>query len=96
MKSLRAFVPIALLTLATLAGAQAWTPLTHQPTFAAGTSLLLTDGTVMVQDAAFSSPNHWWRLKPDSSGSYVNGTWTQQASLPSGYGPSLLRFCRAA
>ena len=87
MKSLRAFVPIALLTLATLAGAQTWTPLTHQPTFGAGTALLLTDGTVMVQDAAFASPNHWWKLKPDSSGSYVNGTWTQLASLPSGYDP---------
>ena len=87
MKSLRAFVPMALLTLATLAGAQTWTPLTHQPTFGAGTALLLTDGTVMVQDAAFTNPNHWWRLKPDSSGSYVNGTWTQLASLPSGYDP---------
>ncbi|MGC2694612.1 MAG: hypothetical protein WA738_02365 [Candidatus Angelobacter sp.] len=87
MKSLRAFVPVALLTLATLAGAQAWTPLTHQPTFGAGTALLLTDGTVMVQDSAFTNPNHWWRLKPDSSGSYINGTWSQLTSLPSGYDP---------
>jgi len=87
MKSLRALVPIALLILATLAGAQTWTPLTHQPTFGASTALLLTDGTVMVQDSASGSPNHWWRLKPDSSGSYVNGTWTQLASLPSGYDP---------
>ncbi|HZS26716.1 MAG TPA: hypothetical protein VFB76_05770 [Candidatus Angelobacter sp.] len=73
--------------LTTLAGAQSWTPLTHQPSFGAGTTLLLTDGTVMVQDSAFGSPNHWWRLKPDSSGSYVNGAWTQLASLPSGYDP---------
>ena len=29
----------------------------------------------------------WYKLTPDSSGSYVNGTWTQIASLPSGYAP---------
>ena len=29
----------------------------------------------------------WWRLTPDDTGSYVNGTWTQIASLPSGYAP---------
>jgi len=29
----------------------------------------------------------WWRLTPDSSGSYLTGTWSQLASMPSGYGP---------
>ena len=29
----------------------------------------------------------WWRLTPDNTGSYVNGTWTQLASLPAGYVP---------
>ena len=29
----------------------------------------------------------WWRLTPDANGSYVNGTWSQIASLPAGYGP---------
>jgi hypothetical protein len=87
MTNLRALVVIGLLTLTTLAGAQTWTPLTHQPTFGAGTALLLTDGSVMVQDSAFTNPNHWWRLKPDSSGSYINGAWSQLASLPSGYDP---------
>ena len=29
----------------------------------------------------------WWKLTPDEFGSYVNGTWTQLASLPSGYSP---------
>ncbi len=89
MKIPHAFKLVALLlTLATLAGAQGhWTPLTHQPSFGAGTALLLTDGSVIVQDSAFTSPNHWWKLKPDNTGSYVNGTWTQIASLPSGYDP---------
>ena len=29
----------------------------------------------------------WYRLKPDSTGSYVNGSWTQLASMPAGYAP---------
>jgi hypothetical protein len=61
-----------------------WTPLTNQPQFAAGLSLLLTDGSLMVQDVG--SPN-WWKLTPDASGNYINGTWTQLASMPDGYSP---------
>lgn len=87
MKTVRAFALIALLISAMLAGAQTWTPLTHQPSFAASTALLLTDGTVIVQDAANTNPNHWWRLTPSNTGSYINGTWSQIASLPSGYDP---------
>jgi Kelch motif len=64
--------------------AQSWQPLKHQPSFDAGVALLLTDGTVLVQDAGTSN---WWKLTPDSSANYVNGTWTQVASLPSGYAP---------
>jgi hypothetical protein len=63
---------------------QSWQPLSHQPTFNANTALLLTDGTVMVQ--AYLTGN-WWRLTPDNTGSYINGTWSQLASMPSGYGP---------
>jgi hypothetical protein len=73
-----------LLAFATLTRAQTWTPLAHQPSFSPNTALLLTDGTVMVQ--ATESGN-WWRLTPDNTGSYVNGTWSQLASMPSGYGP---------
>jgi len=87
MKVSRVLIFVASLISATLSGAQSWTPLTHQPTFAASTALLLTDGSVMVQDAAVANPNHWWRLKPDNTGSYINGTWTQIASLPFGYDP---------
>jgi hypothetical protein len=72
------------LALAALAHAQTWTPLTHQPSFSASVALLLTDGTVMVQ--AYES-GVWWRLTPDNTGSYINGTWTQLASLPNGYTP---------
>ncbi|HWE24570.1 MAG TPA: hypothetical protein VG496_11600, partial [Myxococcales bacterium] len=65
-----------------LRGPSPWTPLTNQPTFladGAANPILLTDGTVLVQDAGFPD---WWKLTPDASGSYVNGTWSQVASLP--------------
>jgi hypothetical protein len=41
--------------------------------------LLLTGGDVLCQDAGASD---WWRLRPDRTGSYVNGTWSQAASGP--------------
>ncbi|MHB8520533.1 MAG: Kelch repeat-containing protein [Limisphaerales bacterium] len=46
--------------------------------------LLLTDGTVLCHDegAGNGGTSNWWKLTPDSSGSYVNGQWTQVASLP--------------
>ena len=72
------------LTFSGAAHSQSWQPLTNQPGFRASTALLLTDGTVMVQD---SNQSDWWRLTPDESGSYVNGTWSQLASLPAGYAP---------
>lgn len=56
-----------------------WGPLAHQPTFGAGTMLLLTDGTVMCQN---SDTNQWWKLTPDNTGSYVNGTWSALANGP--------------
>jgi len=55
-----------------------WQPLTNQPSFAAGTMLLLTDGTVMCQEAG---GNNWWRLTPDASGNYVNATWSPLAPM---------------
>jgi hypothetical protein len=89
MKALRT-LGIALFVLLAwggVAGAQSWTPLTTQPTFianGASTPLLLTDGTVIVHDFCATD---WWRLSPDNTGSYVNGTWSALASLPAGYGP---------
>lgn len=44
----------------------------------------MTDGTVVYQG---NSESDWWKLTPDINGSYVNGTWKQLASLPSGYVP---------
>ncbi|MFY9972135.1 MAG: hypothetical protein WAK41_22280 [Roseiarcus sp.] len=42
------------------------------------TMLLLTDGSVMAHVLASSS---WYRLIPDTSGSYASGTWKQTASM---------------
>jgi len=64
--------------------AQTLQTLVHQPPDGAGIGFLLTDGTVMVQGNAGSD---WAKLTPDKSGSYIKGTWTQAASLPSGYVP---------
>jgi hypothetical protein len=80
---------VMLLILAALAGAQTWTPLTHQPGFGVSTALLLTDGTVMVQQAVSGyGTGQWWRLTPDNTGSYVRGTWSQLAPMPYNYGPT--------
>lgn len=45
---------------------------------------LLTDGTVMMQG---NGDSVWYKLTPDNTGSYVNGTWSQLASLPPTYEP---------
>ena len=69
-----------------LAHSETWIPLVNQPNPCLGLSnpLLLTDGTVIAHEAC--GPQ-WWRLTPDPYGSYINGTWKQIASLPSGYAP---------
>lgn len=50
-----------------------------------GTMFLLTDGTVMVQEcmSIFGvawATRRWWRLTPDATGSYTNGTWSALAN----------------
>jgi len=49
-----------------------------------GTAFLLTDGTVMMQEfksffGATWASRRWWKLTPDQTGSYKNGTWSQLA-----------------
>src|SRR5450755_3405970 len=55
-----------------------WTSLATQPPFDPATMLLLTDGSVICNA---SNSQNWWRLSPDASGGYINGTWTQIASM---------------
>ncbi|HUJ59675.1 MAG TPA: hypothetical protein VLX92_14320 [Kofleriaceae bacterium] len=62
-----------------------WAPLTNTPPVAAAAfHLLAPDGTVILQDLETSN---WYRLTPDNTGSYKNGTWSQMGSMPSGYAP---------
>jgi hypothetical protein len=75
---------LALLVFCGLTLAQTITRLNHQSPGGAILTFQMTDGTVIVQGNNDSS---WYKLTPDNTGSYVNGTWTQIASLPSGYVP---------
>lgn len=63
------------------AAAGTWTPLSNQLDLfdGIGNPILLTDGSVLVQDAGY---NDWYRLTPDRDGSYVNGTWKPVALAP--------------
>lgn len=66
-----------------------WTSFTNQAPFNAGAMVQLTDGTLLVQDQgpSNSGSGNWYRLTPDINGSYTTGSWTQVASLPTGYEP---------
>ena len=46
--------------------------------FAASNLMLLTDGSVICQSERFKS---WRRLVPDSTGSYVDGSWTDISDM---------------
>ena len=62
-----------------------WTALTNQaPDPNNGVMVLLTDGRVMCHSTAggnLGDGTIWDILTPDSTGSYVNGTWTQSAPM---------------
>ena len=72
------------LAISGLPAAQTLKNITHQPPDGAFLSFLLTDGRVLVQG---NNLTDWWTLTPDQTGSYLNGTWQQVGSLPSGYAP---------
>jgi hypothetical protein len=96
MKVLRTF-GIALMTLLAWSGiarsqepftAGTWTKTTNNPPSAVAHALLLTDGSVLVNSFFFSThTDTWYRLIPNSAGSYTAGTWVTAGSLPSGYNP---------
>ena len=63
------------------AAAGHWVALQDKPGEGIGTMLLLPDGTVMAQGGGGGQTTaNWYKLTPDSAGSYVNGTWTSRAT----------------
>jgi hypothetical protein len=84
----------ALLICASIAVAQApftkgtWTAVTNAPPSAVAHAMLLSDGSVLINSFYFEThADVWYRLIPDSTGSYINGTWVDAGTLPSGYNP---------
>lgn len=75
---------VFLFAVASVSPGQTIQRLTHQPPDGAGICFLLTDATVLCQGNADSD---FYKLTPDNTGSYVNGTWAKMASLPAGYVP---------
>lgn len=77
----RLFAALSLLSLlATNASAGTWSQLANDsPEYYSDTMILLTDGSVMVLSGY--DYKSWTKLTPDSTGSYVNGTWSYQAPM---------------
>src|SRR6516225_8246919 len=61
-----------------------WTPLTNflPDAFGATHEMLLSDGTVMIQGGGASvASKNWYKLTPDTNGSYIDGTFSPRASM---------------
>jgi hypothetical protein len=55
-----------------------WTLLndkTLNDTAGLGPMILMSDGTMMVEQQGSNASSVWYQLKPDSTGSYINGNW---------------------
>ena len=88
----------ALLLTPLSATAQTWTSLKNPPPVpdiidpvsgydygpgGASFPLLLTDGSVIIQNGGFhGADGKIFKLTPDINGSYINGTWSELASMP--------------
>ena len=88
---------VMLLAVPSMASAGSWQRLTNPPPIpevidpqtgidygpgGAAAPLLLTDGGVLVQDAGVGEDARIFKLTPDRTGSYVNGTWSELAPKP--------------
>ena len=51
-----------------------WTPLANQAPVSIESMMLMSDGTVVGLQA--NAQQSWYRLTPDTNGSYLNGTWS--------------------
>lgn len=85
---------LALLAVSSIANAQqpftagTWTATKNAPPSAVAHPMLLSDGSVLINSFFFETHSDpWYRLVPDSTGSYTNGTWVDAGTAPSGYNP---------
>jgi hypothetical protein len=62
-----------------------FTALANQPPAPGYLTLLLTDGSVLMQ--SLNDAGVFYKLSPDSQGSYENGSWSTISRLPTGYAP---------
>ncbi len=44
----------------------------------------MTNGTVLMHNGC---TGNWYKLTPDNTGSYINGTWSSVPKMPNGYAP---------
>ena len=79
-----ALLAVLLVAGCSVAFSQTITRLKHAAPDGVVIAFQMTDGTVIGQG---SQEQDFWKLTPDNTGSYVNGTWTQVASLASNYDP---------
>jgi hypothetical protein len=56
-----------------------WTPVTNFAPTGIGTMILSSDGTVMAQGSG--TTNNWYRLTPNATGSYTNGSWSSLTAM---------------
>jgi hypothetical protein len=89
---------VAILLVQLTASAQTWQTLVNPPPVpeiidpqynydlgpgGASYPILLTDGSVIIQNEnAYYADGEIFKLTPDINGSYINGTWTQLATMP--------------
>ncbi|MCE9594427.1 MAG: hypothetical protein K8S98_09545 [Planctomycetes bacterium] len=71
----------ALSVAGSTASAGTWTKLIHNAPQPINLMLQLSDGTVMAARFDNAISNVWYKLTPDATGSYVNGTWTTLAAM---------------
>ncbi len=83
---LKRFLPLVFVCLivSSFSFTQSVQRLEHLPPDGAILCFQLTDGTVLCQG---NGESDWYKLTPDNTGSYMNGTWTREANLPAGYVP---------
>ncbi len=75
------FAAAGLLVSAQTCLAGTWTKIVNNPPAGINLMLLLSDGTVMCANNNGSTIGKaWYKLTPNASGSYVNGTWSTLAS----------------